>query len=230
MNWVILLVLVLLILVGPSIWVKRTMLKYSEPGDRYPFNGHLFAERLLQALQLNEVTVESTNLGDHYDPITKTVRLTEEKYQSQSLTAITVAAHEVGHAHQHETGYRPFKIRTLLVKTMAPAERLGALILMTAPFVALITRVPQSGLVMFLGGILTLGLGAVIHLVTLPTEWDASFNRAMPMLEKGKILKEGDGVHARSILTAAACTYIAASLMSLINIARWWTILRRGPL
>jgi hypothetical protein len=66
--------------------------------------------------------------------------------------------------------------------------------------------------------------------VTLPTEWDASFNRALPMLEKGRILKEGDDIHARSILTAAAYTYIAASLMSLINIARWWTILRRGPL
>ena len=115
MNWIILLVLALLVLIGPSIWVKRTMLKYSAPDDRYPFNGHLFAEKLLKALHLNEVKVESTNLVDHYDPITKTVRLTEEKYQSQSLTAITVAAHEVGHAQQHETGYRPFKIRTLLV-------------------------------------------------------------------------------------------------------------------
>jgi hypothetical protein len=113
---------------------------------------------------------------------------------------------------------------------MAPAERFGALILMTAPFIALITRVPGPGLLMFLGGLLTLGLGAVVHLITLPTELNASFGRALPMLEEGNILKEGDEAHARSLLTAAACTYVAASLMSLINIARWWTILRKGPL
>ena len=69
-----------------------------------------------------------------------------------------------------------------------------------------------------------------VPLVTLPTEWNASFSRALPMLEEGDILKEGDDVFAREILTAAALTYVAGSLMSLINIARWWTILRRGPL
>ena len=75
---------------------------------------------------------------------------------------------------------------------MAPAERFGALILMTAPIIALITRVPGPGLLMFFGGLLTLGLGAVVHLITLPTELNASFGRALPMLEEGNILKEGD--------------------------------------
>jgi Zn-dependent membrane protease YugP len=80
---------------------------------------------------------------------------------------------------------------------------------------------------MFLGGLLTLGTSTVIHLVTLPTEFDASFNRALPMLEKDNILKESDRKHARRILKAAAYTYVSASLMSLLNIARWWAILRR---
>ena len=75
-----------------------------------------------------------------------------------------------------------------------------------------------------------MGMSTLVHLVTLPTEWNASFSRALPMLEKGDILKEGDDVFAREILTAAALTYVAGSLMSLINIARWCTILRRGPL
>tara|TARA_B100000809_G_C14662496_1_gene360119 strand:- start:136 stop:477 length:342 start_codon:yes stop_codon:yes gene_type:complete len=113
---------------------------------------------------------------------------------------------------------------------MAPAQRFGAFILMAAPLVTLITRTPGPGFVMLIGGFLTLGMSTVIHLVTLPTEWNASFSRALPILEKGEILKEGDDVHARQILTAAALTYVAGSLMSLINIARWWTILRRGAI
>ena len=87
---------------------------------------------------------------------------------------------------------------------MAPAQRVGAFILMAAPFVTLITRVPQSGLIMFLGGFLTLGMSSIIHLVTLPTEWDASFSRAMPMLESSNFLKEGDSDRAKEILRAAA--------------------------
>ena len=113
---------------------------------------------------------------------------------------------------------------------MAPAQRFGAFILMAAPLVTLITRAPGPGFIMLIGGFLTLGMSTVIHLVTLPTEWNASFSRALPILEKGEILKEGDDVHARQILTAAALTYVAGSLISLINIARWWTILRRGAI
>ena len=230
MSYLIIIGVILIVLVGPSLWVKGTMKKYSQPDDRYPFTGAVFASKLLKALNLEDIKIESTEIGDHYDPIARAVRLTADKHDSKSLTAITIAAHEVGHAHQHATGYRPLKLRTLLVKTMAPAERFGALILMTAPFIALITRVPGPGLLMFLGGLLTLGLGVVVHLITLPTELNASFGRALPMLEEGNILKEGDEAHARRLLTAAACTYVAASLMSLINIARWWTILRKGPL
>ena len=88
-------------------------------------------------------------------------------------------------------------------------------------------RAPAAGALMFLGGFASLGTAALVHLVTLPTELDASFVRALPMLEKGEILLPGDEPHARRLLTAAALTYVAASLMSLLNIARWWAILRR---
>ena len=230
MNYLIGLLIILAIILGPSIWVQRTIKKYNSPDDRYAFTGAEFARKLLDALKLQGVQVESTNLGDHYDPTTKVVRLTEDKMTSKSLTAIVVAAHEVGHAHQDSTSYLAFRLRTLLVKIMAPAQRFGALILMAAPIVSLITRAPGPGLIMLLGGFLTMGMSTIIHLVTLPTEWNASFSRALPMLEKGEILIEGDDVFAREILTAAALTYVAGSLMSLINIARWWTILRRGPL
>ena len=98
---------------------------------------------------------------------------------------------------------------------------------MLAPVVTLLTRAPVAGLLMLLGGFLVLGLGTAIHLITLPMELDASFGRALPMLEKGGFLRSGDKRHARRLLTAAACTYLAASLMSLLNIGRWWAILRR---
>ena len=230
MGYLITFLIIFLILFFPSIWVQRVMKKYHDPEDRYVFTGSDFARKLLDALDLRDVEVESTEIGDHYDPISKTVRLTEDKMNSGSLTSIVVAAHEVGHAHQDSTKYFPLSLRTKLVKLMAPAQRVGAFILMAAPFVTLITRVPQSGLIMFLGGFLTLGMSSIIHLVTLPTEWDASFSRAMPMLEKSNFLKEGDKDRAKEILRAAALTYFAGSLMSLLNIARWWTILRRGPL
>ena len=230
MAYLVTILIIFLILFFPSIWVQRTMKKYNDPEDRYVITGSDFARKLLDALDLKDINVEATEIGDHYDPIEKTVRLTEDKMNSGSLTSIVVAAHEVGHAHQDATKYFPLSLRTKLVKIMAPAQRVGAFILMAAPFVTLITRIPQSGLIMFLGGFLTLGMSSIIHLVTLPTEWDASFSRAMPMLESSNFLKEGDSDRAREILRAAAFTYLAGSLMSLLNIARWWTILRRGPL
>lgn len=230
MGYLVTILIIFLILFFPSIWVQRTMKKYNDPEDRYVITGSDFARKLLDALDLKDINVEATEIGDHYDPIEKTVRLTQDKMNSGSLTSIVVAAHEVGHAHQDATKYFPLSLRTKLVKIMAPAQRVGAFILMAAPFVTLITRIPQSGLIMFLGGFLTLGMSSIIHLVTLPTEWDASFSRAMPMLESSNFLKEGDSDRAREILRAAAFTYLAGSLMSLLNIARWWTILRRGPL
>lgn len=168
-----------------------------------------------------------TEQGDHYDPVEKTVRLTPEKFNGKSLTAITVAAHEVGHAIQDRDGYLPLKLRTRLVQIAAPVEKLGAAILMIAPFITVITRAPVTGALFFAGGLLTLGTATVIHLVTLPMELHASFARAMPMLEQGKYLIQGDEPHARRILRAAAWTYVSASLMTLLNIGRWWAILRR---
>ncbi|MEE8306498.1 MAG: zinc metallopeptidase, partial [Gammaproteobacteria bacterium] len=108
-----------------------------------------------------------------------------------------------------------------------PAQKLGAGLLMVSPVVAVFTRVPAIGLITLLGGFLTLATGAVVHMVTLPTEFDASFKRALPMLAQLKVLRDGDHRHARRLLTAAALTYVSASLMSLVNIGRWWAILRR---
>jgi Zn-dependent membrane protease YugP len=176
---------------------------------------------------MQHVTVETTDQGDHYDPAAKAVRLTADKYEGRSLTAITVAAHEVGHAIQDQEGYAPLRLRTYLVRVARPVERIGAGALMVAPFVGAMTRVPSIGIIMFLAGFLTLATSTLVHLATLPTEFDASFNRALPLLDEQQVLKKVDRPHARRLLTAASLTYVSASLMSLLNIARWWAILRR---
>ena len=211
----------------PGVWVQHVMSRYSKPDDRYSGTGAQLARHLLDQYGMQSVKVEETKDGDHYDPHDKAVRLTPDKYAGHSLTAITVAAHEVGHAVQDNEGYKPLRYRSQLVKVTQKFEKLGAGILMISPFIGAITRVPGLGIIMFLGGLLTLGTSTLVHLVTLPTEIDASFNRALPMLEKGNILKKADQRHARRILKAAAFTYVSASLMSLLNIARWFAILRR---
>jgi len=221
-------VVLLVVLFGPSIWVRRVLDRYSVPVDRYSGTGGQLARHLLDQLGLREVTVEVTAAGDHYDPADKAVRLTEDKYGGRSLTAITVAAHEVGHAVQDHRGYAPLHLRTRLVKATRGIERVGAAVLVISPFLGAVTRAPAAGLLVFAAGFLTLGISAVVHLVTLPTEFDASFNRALPLLDEHRILKRADRPHARKLLTAAALTYVSASLMSLLNIARWLAILRRG--
>ena len=227
MFYLILILIVLAAIIGPSYWVKHTLEKYSYPEDRYPGTGGELARILLDWANLQQVKVETTDAGDHYDPIKKVVRLTPDKFNGKSLTSITVAAHEVGHAIQDRDGYLPLRLRTRLVQLAAPAEKLGAAILMLAPLVMVVTRTPIAGAFFFAGGIMTLGTATMVHLITLPMEMHASFSRALPMLEHGNYLKEGDEPHARRILRAAALTYVSASLMALLNIGRWWAILRR---
>ena len=216
-----------IIVFGPSIWVSRVIDRYSVPADRYSGTGSQLARYLLDIHGLSTVGVEQTALGDHYDPEAKCVRLSEDKFDGRSLTAITVAAHEVGHAVQDRDAYAPLRMRTRLVKATRGIEKLGAGVLMLSPFLGLVTRAPAVGLLTFGAGLLTLGTSAVVHLVTLPTEFNASFDRALPMLDDHRILKPVDRPHARKLLTAAALTYVSASLMSMLNIARWIAILRR---
>ena len=227
MHFVVLAVGLLALIVGPGLWVKAVMARYSRPANRYAKSGGQFARDLLDSLGLQHVGTETTEAGDHYDPIAKFVRLSEANFQGHSLTAVTIAAHEVGHAIQDARGFKPLRWRTRLVKWVGPVEKLGAGILMISPFTAALTRAPIIGLVTLLGGFLTLASGAAVHFLTLPTEFDASFGRALPLLARRRLLRPGDERGARRLLTAAALTYVAGSLASLLNIARWWAILRR---
>ena len=118
------------LVVGPHIWVRRVMQRYSRPADRYLKSGAETARTLLDAAGLQAARVESTDSGDHYDPAEKAVRLSGENFNSRSLTATAIAAHEVGHAVQDASGFAPLKWRTRLVKWVGPIEKMGAAMMM----------------------------------------------------------------------------------------------------
>ena len=226
---VILALLLAAAVVGPGLWVRRVMAHYREPADRYRQRGAggELARHLLDRFELREVPVEAVEMGDHYDPAARVVRLHRDHYHGYSLTAVTVAAHEVGHALQHRDGSILFQWRQQLAGLAQSTEKVGVGVMAVMPLVLALTRAPQAGLAMFIGGLLTLGVGTLVHLLTLPVEWDASFHRAYPILLRGEYLLPGDEAGARRILRAAALTYVASSLMSLLNVMRWLRVLRR---
>jgi Zn-dependent membrane protease YugP len=227
MHLVLLIVLILFVIVGPGIWVKSVMQRYHHPANRYPKTGGEAARELLDAVALPKVRTEVTEKGDHYDPIEKVVRLSKENFHGRSLTALAVAAHEVGHAIQDADGFAALHLRTHLVRWVGPIEKIGAGAMMAAPIAAAVLGAPRLGVLAFFGGMLVLASGVVVHALTLPTELDASFRRALPLVRARGLLREDDMPRARTLLTAAALTYVAAALASLLNIARWWAILRR---
>ncbi|HLF11009.1 MAG TPA: zinc metallopeptidase [Gammaproteobacteria bacterium] len=227
MHWVVLVVALIALIVGPGLWVKAVMQRYQHPANRYAKTGGQVARELLDSLALRDVRTETTEAGDHYDPQAKAVRLSADNFNGRSLTAIAVAAHEVGHAIQDARGFGPLKWRTRLVHWVSPIERIGAGMLMISPFTAVATQSRALAILTFFAGLFTLGSGVVVHLLTLPTEFDASFIRALPLIEQRGLLHADDKPRARRLLTAAALTYVSSALQSLLNIARWWAILRR---
>jgi len=218
--------LILALAIGPTLWVRAVLAQHSGDRPDLPGTGGELARHLLDEMGLGVVKVEETKLGDHYDPKAKAVRLTPKQFHGRSLTAVTIAAHEVGHAMQDATGSRLLKTRTRLAKTAIVIERVGGIVMLAAPLAAALLRHPAGLLIEYAAGVAILSLSVVLHLSTLPVEFDASFNRALPVLKAGNYIPERDFPAARGILRAAAFTYVAAALMSLVNIARWLRVLR----
>lgn len=190
----------------------------------FPGTGGELARHLLDKAGLESVKVERIEGGDHYSPAEKTVRLSANNFDGRSITSVAVATHEVSHALQDRDGYGPLMMRQRLASVCIVIERTGSIMMMATPIVFALTRSP---VVLVAEVVLALGILAstvVIHVFTLPTEYDASFNRALPVLEH--YLKSEDMPAARSVLKAAAFTYVASALVSLLDIARWVRILR----
>jgi Zn-dependent membrane protease YugP len=226
MPYVILIILLLALIFGPQWWAKRTFRRYGHDRDDIPGTGAELAHHLLKKMNISNVGVEQTDKGDHYDPEARMVRLSPENHNGRSLTAVAVAAHEVGHAIQHHRNDAMLERRSRLIRTAQRAQQFGAVAMFAIPVVTAITKVPQSGLLFFLIGFSSMAMATLVHLVTLPVEWDASFNKALPLLTHGNYVNERDAQAVQRILRAAALTYVAASLASLLNLARWFQFFR----
>ena len=226
MHIILLVLLFVALFFAPQWWAKYTFKRHAKKQDHIQGTGGELARHLLDRFDMTGVAVELTDQGDHYDPESKTVRLSANNYNDNSLTAIAVAAHEVGHAIQDYNNENKLILRTRLVKTAQVSAKLGAIIMLIMPIVMIVTRSPVAGVILTLAGLASIAGSALIHLVTLPVEWDASFSKALPILKEGYI-SEQDTPAVESILKAAAFTYVAASLASILNIWRWIILLRR---
>ncbi len=227
MPYLLLILALTLLIYAPQLWVQRVLKRYHQkPEDNFPGTGGELARHLLDRYQLQQVKVETTDMGDHYDPDAKAVRLTPDKFNGKTLTAITVAAHECGHALQHAVEQPLFIWRTRLARLTVWAERLGSFLLFIAPLLALASKAPAAGLASVFGAFLILGFGILVQCLTLPVELDASFAKALPWLKSG-YLEPSQYKSAERILRAAAWTYVAASLANLLNFWRWLAVLKR---
>jgi Zn-dependent membrane protease YugP len=223
MIWILAILAGVALFLGPSLWVQWVMRRHDTPRADFPGTGAELARHLLDEAGLEAVPVEEST-SDHYDPEAKAVRLSKGNYHGRSLTAVTVAAHEVGHALQDRDGYAPLKARGGVVRAAIYADRavsIGMVGLSVAGGIAVHPRLMLLGAVaVMLSGLLRVGA----NLVTLPVETDASFNRAMPLL--GRYLPPEDEPAVRRILRAAALTYVAAALISVLNLFRFFRFFR----
>ena len=219
--------IIIAVVFGPSLWVKFVMRRYSSEKTEMLGTGGELAKHLIERFSLKDVKVEVTELGDHYDPIEKKVRLLREHYDSKSLTAISIAAHEVGHAIQDQQGDKRLAIRTKMVPVVDKVARLSAIIISLSPVIGIITRHPMPFSLLLLLGLSGFVARMMIHAVTLPIEFDASFSKALPVLREGNYVSQSNEKAVNSILRAAALTYVSAALADILNLGRWIIILLR---
>jgi len=218
--------LFLALMFGPQLWVRRVMAQHGANRADLPGTGAELARHLLDEAELRGVGVELTGDGDHYDPEARAVRLAPQHYDGRSVAAAAVAAHEVSHAVQHARGEPAFARRLTLVKQLVWVERLASVILMATPLVFLLLKSPALAILQVGAGLALLAIRIAVHVTTLPVEFDASFGKALPVLTRGRYLSAGDLPAARNVLTAAAFTYVAGALATLIDVARWVKVLR----
>jgi len=223
---IIVLVVVLGLILWPQYWVRREMQRHGDERGDFPGTGGELAQHLVEHYGLTGVGVEETDRGDHYDPESRMVRLSADNFNKPSLTAVAVAAHEVGHAMQHHNAERGILLRQRLVKIAMVTDRIASVFFVTAPVLGVLVRTPAAFFALVAFGITLLAVRILVHLVTLPVEFDASFGKALPILQQGNYLEEADIAAARRVLKAAAFTYVASAIMSLVDLARWLRILR----
>jgi uncharacterized protein len=216
MFYLFLLVPGMLLMMWAQFRVKGTYDKYAQIGSSMGMTGAEVATKILQEMGIDNVSVEpiAGELTDHYDPSAKAVRLSEVVYGSTSLAAAAVAAHECGHVLQDIKGYKPMNIRAALVPAANLGSNLGPILIILGfglnAMGGISTIFINIGIALFLGVVL-------FHIVTLPVEFDAS-NRALKIIDELGILQGEENRGAKKVLDAAAFTYVATALYSVLQL------------
>jgi len=205
--------------------VKSTFGRFAEVPTRGGLSGSDVARMILRARGLTDVQVERTSgfLSDHYDPAHKTLRLSEATYDSTSVAAVGVAAHEAGHALQHADGYAALNFRSAVVPVVSLGSRMLPFLILAAILTGAFGR---GGLLAWLA-VAALGLIAFFSVITLPVEFNAS-SRALAVLSSGGILVGEELTGARQVLSAAALTYVAAAISATLQMVYWVLLLLGG--
>lgn len=196
-----------------SMGVKSTFNRYHKIRNMRNMTGAEAAEAILRHNGITDVRVERVRgyLSDHYDPRSKTIRLSEPVFDNPSIASVSVACHEAGHALQHAKGYAPLSIRTMLL----PVAQLGSQALWPLFMIGVVLSMPQLINI----GILFFSFSVIFQLLTLPVEFNAS-NRAIHMMEEYGILSAEENSSAKKVLRAAAMTYVAAAAMAVGQLIR----------
>ena len=220
--YILLLIPILLLSFWAQIQVSGNFRKYSQVTNRRRLTGAQAAEEVLRAHGVYNVPIRPCrgNLTDHYDPRDNTIYLSDSVYQSATIAAVGVAAHEAGHAVQYAEGYGPIRLRSAIV----PATQIGS----KFSFILLLIGILLYSQTLLLAGILLFSITTFFQLVTLPVEFNAS-SRAMETIRGRGLLDDEEADGARRVLRAAAMTYVAALLMSALQLLRFVLIfLGRG--
>ena len=201
----------------PSLWVNYVLKKNNKILSDMPFTGKELGNRILHELEIDNVKIQSIKHLDHYNPIEKKVHISEDKIDKKSITSISVVVHEIGHAIQDKENYKPLILRQKLIKKTNIFQRIGSFLLIIGlPSIFTFTKSP---FITFIAAIIIMGClstNVLIHLITLPVEFDASFKRALPILKK--YVPNENMKQCKSVLRAAAFTYLAQSIISIFRL------------
>jgi Zn-dependent membrane protease YugP len=201
-----------------QLWVKAAYAKYSKVGNREGVTGAEAAQIILRSAGIDDVRVEAVQgwLSDHYSPKEKTLRLSPENYSGSSIAAVGIAAHEAGHAIQHARHYAPLVIRNAAVPLAGIGSNMGWVVIVIGAALSVGGQISPIAWI----GLGLLACVAIFQLVNLPVEFDAS-RRALQVLPATGILSPEETVAARHVLSAAAMTYVAATVGAIAEILYW---------
>ena len=219
------LIIFLILSTAPVIWLNYVFHKNDQILINMPFTGLEFGKLILKDYGLTEVKIEKSLSVDHYDLLEKKVKVTQERLSKKSLTAISIICHEIGHAIQHKEKYKALEQRTSLVKNTAWISQIGSSILLIGIPTILATGYYPLIKVCLLLALLSLLIGIIVHLITLEVELDASFNKALPILIEKVPPEYHDS--CKSILRAAAFTYVIGVVRNFVSLRFIWLMLSR---